>query len=139
MYKLLAAGGGMMLAIMILSNNMMVLALGNEPAVVINHIVGLITISIILLMTKERRRSMKGIPLFYLLGGVTGVGTVFFTNASYIALGATITLMLSMIGRIVTSTVIDHYGLMSRPRYPFNRRKAIGLLLMAVGLYCIMM
>ncbi len=137
MYKLLAAGGGMILAIMVLSNNMMVLVLGNEPAVVINHIVGLTTISLILLITKERWRSLKGVPIFYLLGGLTGVGTVFFTNASYMALGATVTLMLSMIGRITTSTVIDHYGLMGRSRYPFNSRKAIGLLLMAIGLYCI--
>lgn len=137
MYKLLAAFSGMILAIMILSNNMMVLILGNEPAVVINHIVGLITISVLLLATKERWVSIKGIPFFYLLGGLTGVGTVFFTNASYMALGATLTLMLGMVGRISVSTIIDHYGLMGRPRYPFHVKKAIGLLLMAIGLYCI--
>jgi len=137
MYKLLAAFNGMLIAFMVLSNGIMVEYFGNTPAVLANHFIGLIVIASILVVTKEKWISLKGIPLFYLLGGVTGIATVYYTNLSFLALGATITLMLSMVGRIVTSTVIDHFGLMGMAKHPFYPQKIIGLFLMLIGLVLI--
>ena len=137
MYKTLAAFAGMLVAIMVLANGILTEYIGNTPAVLFVNGTGLICMILIVLITKEQWKSIKGIHLFYLFGGVTGIVTVYATNISFLALGATVTLMVSMIGRIVTSTIIDHFGLMGMDKYPFKPVKLIGLSIMAIGLILI--
>ena len=133
MYKSLALGNGALIALMILSNGLMVEVLGNTPATVINHILGLTAALIFFFATGSRWQSIRGIPVFYLLAGITGLMTVYMSNIAFLALGATITLMLSMFGRLVASSIIDHYGLMGMKQYPFKPFKLVGLGLMTLG------
>lgn len=133
MYKSLALVNGALIAIMILSNGIMVEFLGNTTAVLMNHVIGLTTALIFVAITKTKWQSLKGIPIFYLTAGLTGLITVSLSNIAFLALGATITLMLSMFGRLITSFVIDHYGLMGMKQYPFQPIKLIGLGLMTSG------
>lgn len=137
MYKSLALINGAVIAIMILSNGIMVEVLGNTNSVMINHAIGLITALIFFRFTKNKWQSLKGIPVFYLTAGLTGLMTVYLSNISFLALGATITLMLSMFGRLVTSSLIDHFGLMGMKKYHFKRAKFIGLGLMTLGVILI--
>ncbi len=137
MYKSLSLGNGALIALMILSNGLMVEILGNTPATVINHILGLTAALIFFIVTGSRWTSLKGIPIFYLLAGVTGLMTLYMSNIAFLALGATITLMLSMFGRLVASSVIDHYGLMGMKKYPFKPLKFVGLGLMTLGVVLI--
>lgn len=139
MYKPLALTNGAIIAIMILSNALMVEVLGNTASVLLNHIIGLSIALLVLLITKTNWHSIKGIPIFYLLAGITGLLTVYLSNIAFIALGATITLMLSMFGRLVTSSIIDHFGLMGMTRYPFKPMKLIGLGLMSIGVLLIVL
>ena len=139
MYKSLATINGTIIAIMILSNGLMVEVLGNSASVLLNHIIGLTTALIFFSVLNEKWQSLKGIPIFYLTAGLTGLMTVYLSNIAFLALGATITLMLSMFGRIITSSVIDHYGLMGMTRYPFKPAKIIGIGLMSVGVLLIVM
>ncbi len=134
MYISLGTLNGIIIALMILSNSIMMAAIGNTPSVVINHLIGLVTILTVVLLTKEKWRSIKGINPIYLAGGITGLVSIYFTNIAFVALGATLTLMLSMVGRIATSSIIDHFGLMGMKVYPFKPIKLIGILLMAGGL-----
>ena len=137
MYKPIAMFAGALVALMILSNSFIVSAFGNESAVFVSHTVGLVTALIFFALTGSRWQSLKGIPIFYLLAGITGLATVYLSNLSFMALGATLTLVLSMFGQIVTSSVIDHFGLMGMRRYPFKTLKILGLLLMALGVFFI--
>lgn len=137
MYKPFAVINGLLISLMILSNGLMTEVLTNTPAVLLIHLTGLVCIGSVILVTRQKWISLKGIPVFYLLGGLTGLATVYITNISFIALGATVTLMLSMIGQIATSTVIDHYGLMGMKKHPFHPAKLIGLTLMMLGLMLI--
>jgi len=139
MYKSLATFTGMLVAIMVLANGILTEYIGNTPSVVFVNGTGFICMTLIVLITKEKWKSIKGIHFFYLLGGVTGIVTVYATNASFIALGATVTLMVSMIGRIVTSTIIDHFGFMGMDKYPFKPIKLVGLTIMTIGLILIVL
>lgn len=134
MYRSLGTLNGMVIAIMILSNSIMMMAIGNTPSVLLNHMIGLLSISVVLIITKEKWISIKGIHLLYLTGGLTGIISIYFTNVAFVALGATLTLMLSMVGRIITSTIIDHFGLMGMKRYPFKPVKLVGIALMLAGI-----
>lgn len=133
MYKSLALGNGALIALMILSNGLMVEVLGNTAATLVNHLIGLATALIFFFITGNRWASIKGIPIFYLLAGLTGLMTVFMSNIAFLALGATVTLMLSMFGRLVASSIIDHYGLMGMKTFPFKPLKLVGLGLMSLG------
>jgi len=139
MYKSLAAISGMLVAIMVLANGILTEYIGNTQSVVFVNATGLITMVLFFIITREKLHSVKGIHFFYLLGGVTGIVTVYATNVSFLALGATITLMISMVGRIVTSSLIDHFGLMGMNKYPFKPVKLIGLGIMVVGLLLIVL
>ncbi len=133
MYKTYSLLTGMIVSVMILSNALLVKAVGNFTGTLLIHFIGLLFAILIFLVTKTKFKSLKGIPLIYLLGGATGYLTVYFANVSFIELGATITLMLSMFGQIITSTLIDHYGFLDMNRYPFRKAKLIGLALMLGG------
>lgn len=137
MYKFLAAISGMLVAIMVLANGILTEYIGNTPSVVFVNAIGLIAMLVIIIATKEQWRTLKGINFFYILGGVTGIVTVYATNVSFLALGATVTLMISMFGRIITSSIIDHFGLMGMDKYPFKPAKLIGISIMTIGLILI--
>lgn len=137
MYKSLAAISGMLVAIMVLANGILTEYIGNTPSVVFVNAIGLIAMLVIIIATKEQWRTLKGINFFYILGGVTGIVTVYATNVSFLALGATVTLMISMFGRIITSSIIDHFGLLGMDKYPFKPAKLIGISIMTIGLILI--
>lgn len=139
MYKSFSLITGGIVAVMILSNAVMMNAVGNIQSVLLNHLIGLCVIVLLMVITKTKWHSIKGIPFFYILGGVTGILTVAFTNIAFVGLGATIVLMLSTVGRITTSSVIDHFGLMGRKKYPVRPVKFIGLILMLLGLVFIVL
>ncbi len=133
MYKTYSLFTGMIVSIMILSNALLVKAVGNFTGTLLIHCIGLSFAVLLFLVTKTKFKSLKGIPLIYLLGGATGYLTVYFANVSFLNLGATVTLMLSMFGQITTSTIIDHYGFLGMNKYPFRKSKLIGLALMLGG------
>lgn len=139
MYKSLATISGMLVAIMVLANGILTEYIGNTQSVVFVNATGLVIMVLFFIVTKDKLNSIKGINFFYLLGGVTGIITVYATNVSFLALGATITLMISMVGRIVTSSLIDHFGLMGMDKYPFKPIKLIGIGIMVVGLLLIVL
>lgn len=139
MYKSLALTNGAVIAIMILSNAIMVEVLGNTTSVLINHIIGLSAAIVFFALTRSKWQSLRGIPVFYLTAGLTGLMTVYLSNIAFLALGATITLMLSMFGRLITSSVVDHFGLMGMEKYPFKPAKFIGLGIMTLGVILIVL
>ncbi len=139
MNKSLAILNGMLLSILVLSNGLMVEIFTNSPAVLANHVIGLTTIALLVFFTKEKWVSLKGIPLFFLLGGITGISNIYLINVSFLSLGATTTLMLSSIAQITASTTVDHFGLFGMKRYPFKPKKLIGLALMIIGLIFIVL
>ncbi len=133
MYKASSFLAGVLLALMTLSYSIITHATGNFAGFIVIHIGALLGAVLLFLLTRSKFISIKGIPLIFLLGGVTGYLAVYFTNQSFLALGATITLMLSVFGQMVASTIIDHYGLLGMKKFPFDKKKLIGLGFMLCG------
>ena len=50
-------------------------------------------------------------------------------------LGVSLTVSLSLLGQLVTSLVIDNFGYFNMPIIKFNKRKILGLVVIAVGIY----
>ncbi len=134
MYKTYSFLVGVMLAFMTLSYSILTSATGNFAGFVIAHVVGLGGSLLVFLATKTKYTRLKGIPFIFLFGGFTGYFSVFFINICFQELGATLTLILSMCGQILASTLIDHFGLLGMEQFPFDKKKLIGISFMLAGI-----
>lgn len=134
MYNLLSIIIGAFIAIMIPLNGILSEITGNYMSSVMIHLVGLFAIVIVLLVSKSKLRMQQGIPLYLYSAGAIGVFTVLFSNISFSALGVSITIALSLLGQSVSSIIIDHFGLLGMKVVKFEKKKMIGLLLIASGI-----
>lgn len=134
MNKLSSAFVGSLIALMILLNGTLANAIGNYPASVIIHTVGLIGIIVILIIKKSKIKFHKSVPKYAYTAGFIGVLPIVFNNIGFDVLGVSLTLALGMLGQSITSIVVDHYGLLGMPRVKFNRKKIIGLLIIISGM-----
>ena len=126
---------GIILAIMISLNGQVSNIAGNYASSVIIHLVGLFGIILVLIFTKSKVRNLKGIPFYMFTGGLIGILTVLFTNASFVGLGVSLTVSLSLLGQLVTSLVIDHFGYFNMPVAKFDKKKILGLVIIIAGIY----
>ena len=131
----LAALIGVMLSFMVFTNGTLAGYLGNYPATVVNHAIGLSIVLIIIFFKKIKIKTLPKAPFYIYLGGAVGVFTVLFTNISFNHLGMSRTLALGLLGQSITSIFIDHYGLFGMPRVKFNAKKSIGLSFVGLGIF----
>ncbi|MGG2468841.1 DMT family transporter [Paraclostridium bifermentans] len=126
---------GVVLSIMIVLNGDLGNATGNYISSVIIHFVGLIGIIILLVVTKSKIKNLKGVPFYMFSGGLIGILTVLFTNISFTNLGVSLTVSLALLGQLVTSIVIDHFGYFDLEVNKFEKKKIIGLGIIILGIF----
>lgn len=126
---------GVVLSIMVVLNGDLGNAAGNYISSVIIHFVGLIGIIILLVVTKSKIKNLKGIPFYMFSGGLIGILTVLFTNISFTNLGVSLTVSLALLGQLVTSIVIDHFGYFDLEVNKFEKKKIIGLGIIILGIF----
>ena len=126
---------GIVLAIMISLNGGLGNISGNYASSVIIHFVGLIGIIFVLIFTKSKIKNLKGIPFYMFTGGLIGILTVLFTNIGFMGLGVSLTISLSLLGQLVTSLVIDHFGYFNMTVVEFDKKKILGLIVIIAGIY----
>ncbi|EQK44131.1 hypothetical protein C672_0659 [[Clostridium] bifermentans ATCC 638] len=126
---------GVVLSIMVVLNGDLGNATGNYISSVIIHFVGLIGIIILLVVTKSKIKNLKGIPFYMFSGGLIGILTVLFTNISFTNLGVSLTVSLALLGQLVTSIVIDHFGYFGLEVNKFEKKKTIGFGIIILGIF----
>ena len=126
---------GIVLAIMISLNGGLGHISGNYASSVIIHFVGLIGIIFVLIFTKSKIKNLKGIPFYMFTGGLIGILTVLFTNIGFSGLGVSLTVSLSLLGQLITSLIIDHFGYFNMPVIEFDKKKILGLIIIIAGIY----
>ncbi len=134
MYKFYAILIGVLITIMVTFNGILESHIGNYLAVLIIHIVGLTSISLILIMKREKPVFKKGIPYYLYSGGAIGILLVLVNNICFSNLGASLTLSLGVFGQLLLSSVIDHFGLMGMDVYKFQPKKLIGFSIILIGI-----
>ena len=134
MYKLAAIFIGGIISIMLFSNGELSLGLGNYNAVVLIHIVGLLVISCILVIKKQKFAFNKSIPIYLYTGGTIGVIMVIFNNICMNSLGVSLTLSIGLLGQSVAASLIDHFGLLGMEIHKLKKRKIIGFSFVLLGI-----
>jgi transporter family-2 protein len=110
---LLASANGVMLAICRLFNATLGLRIGNMRGSLINHVVGTIFAgALIAIGFHSGNIHLKGIPFSYFIGGCLGVLVVYINNYAVPNIGAMMMTIILISFQLLTSAVIDHYGLL---------------------------
>lgn len=134
MNSLLAVAVGILICIMITFNGGLSNYLGYYISTLLVHIIGLICVLIVLAITKNKMKFKKGTPLYLFTGGAIGIFVVIFNSICFKNLGASLTLSLALLGQLVLSILIDHFGLFNMAIHKFKSKKLIGLLFISLGI-----
>ncbi len=76
-------------------------------------------------------------PWWAWLGGFLGAFLVFMTIILSQSLGATVMVALIIFGQMITSLLIDHYGMIGYPVRPINPTRIIGSVMLLSGVVLI--
>lgn len=72
-----------------------------------------------------------------LVAGALGMAIMFGISASISTIGTLTVFILLILGQIICSTVIDHFGLFGSPRLPITPQKIGSLAIILLGVYCL--
>ncbi len=111
----------------------------NSPlqAALISFLVG--TVALVIINLAHSRdwpslRALSNIPVWAWCGGLLGAFNI--TAAVILAprLGALSLTVTVVCGQLLTSLLLDHYGLLGFPRYPVSGNRLFGAILLVLGL-----
>ncbi len=133
MYYLVSLFIGILVAVMITVNGGLTTLYGVYSATVMIHIVGLILISAIVFLRKEKPFA-KMQPWYLYIGGVIGVATTAATNSAFGKISVSAILALGLFGQSVMGALVDQFGLFGMRKHPFRAHQIPGTLLVAGGI-----
>ena len=137
MYNIIAVIIGMLIALMVFFNGMLSQAVGSYLATVIIHTVGVIICFIFISIKKQKIFENHKLPVWMYLGGVIGVGTTLFNNMAFGHISISSILVLSFLGEITASLIIDQFGFFSLEKRKINKKKILSLIIMLSGIFII--
>jgi len=133
LFYILSLISGVLISISIALNGRLAGEHGLHFSSVIVHITGLVVIAIVLLIKREMPFA-KGRPFLYHFGGAFGVIIVLFNNLAFGRISVSAILALILLGQSAAGLAFDQFGLMGMKKYPFNKRKIVGLILIICGI-----
>jgi len=133
MLALLAMISGALIAITVVQNGDLALYMGNYSATVLVHLVGLVTILLVLAVKRDKFRLDRSTPWYGYFGGVLGVLTVLGCNVSFAALGVSISVAMMLLGQALMGVAVDQFGLFGAEKRPFKPQHLISFGLIVGG------
>ncbi|NLC31923.1 MAG: DMT family transporter [Clostridiales bacterium] len=133
MYYFLSLMAGMLISVMVVFNGELNARVGQIAALVLIHMAGIVFMSILLLIKKQKPR-FKRLPVYLYIGGFIGIVTTVFNNTAFGKISVSAMMALGLLGESVSSLLADHFGLLGLPKRPFRRQKLWGGLLSLAGI-----
>lgn len=125
---------GMIISVMISLNSVLEKNIGSSYSLLIIHMVGLVGIIILMISKKEKLQLKKNIPFYYYIGGLVGVLLTIINMTTINKIGVAVTTAFAILGQMIFSCFVDHFGLFGMEKYRFDKRKVVGFLIIAIGL-----
>ncbi|WP_240875483.1 DMT family transporter [Shimazuella soli] len=113
-------------------------AIGSVQAALVSFVIGTICLFIVVMfMGKGNLYAVVDVPKWQLIGGMLGAIYISVLAFSVPRVGIGLALVCVVIGQIIMSMVIDHFGLFQSTQVLFNTPRLIGVLLLISGMICI--
>src|SRR3990167_4165704 len=134
MAKLLAYFTGLVLSLMVTFNGLLSGFTSAYMSNVVYHAFGLVFFGIFLLLLRQQRSDGGKFKWYYLIPGVLGSLTIILNNVVLNVIGVTMMIAFTLVGQVITSIVIDHWGLLGKSITRSTRKQWLGVGIMIVGL-----
>ena len=135
-FPLLALIGGMVMAIQVQINGGLGKKIGVIESAFFNFALGTLVLLFILIFAGNGQiSSMATVPKWQLVGGILGAFFVIVQVLVVPKIGVSTTLLAIIVGQIILSVVIDHFGLFGAERRPVDTNKIAAVALMFIALY----
>lgn len=135
MYQASAMAIGVLISFMLMANGALQIAFGPTVSLVIIHATGTAAMVAFLLIKRASLKNLDTVPPYLYLAGALGVVLVFLNNKTVASIGLTMTIAFGVIGQLIVSSVIDHYGIFGLEKRPGNPKKLAGLALILSGVF----
>lgn len=126
MYQLLTFLTGAILSVMIMVNGGLSARYGIFIAAAIIHAVGSLFALCVCALQKEKKELWRHRPVWIYLGGAIGVLTTLFNNFAYEKISTTSIVALGLLGQLITSVLIDCFGIFGMERRPIRGKSPWG-------------
>ena len=108
-------------------------------AAFINFAGGIIVLTILLFLvfrvSLPAIETLKSIPWYYYIGGAIGVSFVTMVVMLTPKIGITNVLAGALVGQLIISAIMDHYGLLNLNVHPISWNRVLGILFLITGIY----
>lgn len=133
-YILLALTNGAITVVSRVVNAALAARVGSLRGSFVNHIVGALAAGILLLMgIRTGLFQLSEIPLVYFSGGCLGVIVVAASNYAVRKMGVVLFVVLLIGFQLLTSAVLDHFGLLGGDVIPLTGGRLLGLIFLLIG------
>lgn len=105
-------------------------------ALFIVHVLGFLSILLVKFFKKSRIEKFPTQYYLY-LGGLCNIIIIFLENVTMKKIGISFTILFIIIGQLMFSLIVDHFGLFGRASYRFGMKKSMGLLFIFAGIAAI--
>lgn len=137
MYYSLALLSGLLIAVMVAINGILTVSFGVWYAGLVVHTAGLVTVSVIFLLSRQKIKFARLKWTLY-MGGIVGIFTVMFNNYAFAHISLSAITAFSLLGMMLSSFAIDEWGLWGMEKHPFEPVKLIGIGFSMIGIVVLM-
>jgi len=134
-FVLIAFLGGILGGIQAPVNSQLGKRIGSLEASFVSFFIG--TLFLLLLTTffgKGNLLQLPSVPRWQLVGGFLGACFVTFVIMAVPKIGVALTIISLIIGQMIVSMVIDHFGLFGSAKIALNNQRLFGVVLMLIAL-----
>lgn len=113
---------------------------GSFQAALLSFAIGTVLLAAIAALARGglgQLSNVRGLPWYFLTGGVLGAAYVTTVLVTVRALGAGAVVAATITGQLTASVALDHFGLLGVERQPISLVRVMGVVLLAAGVYLI--
>jgi transporter family-2 protein len=136
-YLALSGLSGAVISVMVVTNTLLGQATTMGVSLIINHIIGLILLSLILIVGRKKpaiRGPQKKAPWYLYFNGLFGLAILNINYVTIIATGASLAMAAAVFGQSLSSVIYDLTGWMGMQKRKLNPTKVISLVISGVGI-----
>ncbi len=113
-------------------------SVGIYEASFISFLIGtLVAAVMVMLIGKGDVKAVTGVPMWQLIGGITGLIYVTMIIVSVGEIGVTAVMVAGLVGQMITAMLIDHYGWFGMTARPIQPTRIMGALMLGVSILLI--
>lgn len=137
---LITAGAGGIVALQPLVNSLLGKQVGTLQAALVSFVVGTLALSVLVACAGGGYGALgevRGVPWYYLLGGLMGALYITCALVTVRTLGAGGITAATITGQLTMSVIADRYGWLGAERRPITMSTILGVALLAAGTWLI--